>query len=140
MSAKRYSYTDKGGDMRGSAKGNVIEIWDRCPIVKKEFLFSVTVEEVNYAVKQSNNSEYALYQLVKRKYHEMMERWIKSSPTEKLKRIRRENYFPATGKYFNVQDSSFDSSIRVVRNLYERLTGKEIKSVYEAYIEQGRAR
>lgn len=135
---KRYFYTDKNGDMRGSCKNEKMDIWDKWMRNKREFSFSVTIEEIDRATKMSGNSLYAVYELTCGKYFETLEQWIENSETEELKRKRREHYDSANvvGKFFTSYDPLIESAVRVILNLYKLSTGKDIESTYERYIKR----
>lgn len=135
---KRHFYTDKNGYMRGSCKNEKIDIWDKWMRNKREFSFSVTIEEIDRATKISGNSLYAVYKLTCGKYFETLEQWIENSETEELKRKRREHYDSegVVGKFFTSYDPQIESAVRVILNLYKISTGKDIESTYERYIKR----
>ena len=121
---KMASYSDRGkgrmaGDYsyaRGTLKDNVFTVWRHDG--KKKDGITFTYEELSKAMTLSANPNYALYQFVKVKDFDSVEKRIaESSDPEAYRRIWEEDV--EYGKYSALQERVLDSMCRVVKKLYE---------------------
>lgn len=127
-------YTDKNGAMRGCIKDGVMTIWQKSWIPKKEYSISITLEELNEALRKgSANSASTLKSIARRKDWEAVEAWIENSKTDELRSRRRNIWENDTekGKFSGVQDRQEDSIANVIKNLYEKATGHKSESWFE---------
>ncbi len=146
--ARRISYSDKGKGIsseenpsRGYIKDDVYHIW-RCPSFDTELAyvggkivyrkpeeggFSFTSEELAKAMKKSPNPRCALFKFMEKLDYANTERWIEESPPD-IKKKRRDWWeTDATyGKDTAGETLAIDSMVRVVVNLYKKLTGLDI--------------
>ena len=131
---KRASYNDKGGAMRGTLKDGKIDVW-RSDRPKAEGTFSVTLDEIDAALKKSGNSNAAIRQIAQKKDYEQTEHWIESSANDELKAKRRDLWDndAELGKNSALEEQAIDSAARVISNLYEKATGHKPETAYEAW-------
>lgn len=131
---KRASYNDKGGAMRGTLKDGKIDVW-RSDRPKAEGTFSVTLDEIDAALKKSGNSNAAIRQIAQKKDYEQTEHWIESSANDELKAKRRDLWDndAELGKNSDLEEQAIDSAARVISNLYEKATGHKPETAYEAW-------
>lgn len=82
------SYIDKGAELgvryKGSYKDGVFTFW-KTDMPKKEFSFSVTIDELEDSLNTHGNSYYAIRQLVEKKKFEAEDIWVKNTKDPKLK-------------------------------------------------------
>lgn len=142
------SYSDKGGDCRGTVKNGTITVWRKDGFKKSEWSFNISLDEINKVMKGNDNPfdsekpfkdfygkrisggnaniNYLWRTISISKVRETNERWIENSKTEKLKDTRRKYYEESGGKdAIHVQDLA-DSAARVMRNLYEQTQGARL--------------
>ena len=122
------SYSDRGkgrmaGDYsyaRGTLKDGVFCIWRHDS--KKKDGITFTLEDLSKAMLLSGNPNYALYQFVKVKDFESVDKWIENTKDEKLKILRRDFWENdiEEGKLSALEDRVLDSMCRVIKKLYEK--------------------
>lgn len=128
-------YSDKGGGLQGGIKNGVMTIWQKKGgLSKNEWSFNVSIDELEKALNaigSSANVNATIEKIVKRKYNEATEKWIESSPTEKVKEKRRQLWEEAGGIA-----SISDFGINVVKSLYEKAMGHKPESLYDKWQKQ----
>ena len=128
-------YSDKGGGLQGGIKNGVMTIWQKKGgLSKSEWSFNVSIDELEKALNaigSSANVNATIEKIVKRKYNEATEKWIESSPTEKVKEKRRQLWEEAGGIA-----SISDFGINVVKSLYEKAMGHKPESLYDKWQKQ----
>lgn len=128
-------YSDKGGGLQGGIKNGVMTIWQKKGgLSKSEWSFNVSIDELERALNaigSSANVNATIEKIVKRKYNEATEKWIESSPTEKVKEKRRQLWEEAGGIA-----SISDFGINVVKSLYEKAMGHKPESLYDKWQKQ----
>ena len=128
-------YSDKGGWLQGGIKNGVMTIWQKKGgLSKSEWSFNVSIDELEKALNaigSSANVNATIEKIVKRKYNEATEKWIESSPTEKIKEKRRQLWEEAGGIA-----SISDFGINVVKSLYEKAMGHKPESLYDKWQKQ----
>lgn len=135
------SFSDKSKNdtaMRGTVKNGIMTIWRKSGKKKDTPIITVSVDEVNQALKQgSANSEYTLHQLAKQKDHAAVEAWIKGTKKPELRQKRRDYWENdnLTGKLSAAEDRAIDSAVSVIKELYETATGELPRSPWEKHQE-----
>lgn len=128
-------YSDKGGGLQGGIKNGVMTIWQKKGgLSKSEWSFNVSIDELEKALNaigSSANVNATIEKIVKPKYNEATEKWIESSPTEKVKEKRRQLWEEAGGIA-----SISDYGINVVKVLYEKAMGHKPESLYDKWQKQ----
>ena len=128
-------YSDKGGGLQGGIKNGVMTIWQKKGgLSKSEWSFNVSIDELEKALNaigSSANVNATIEKIVKPKYNEATEKWIESSPTEKVKEKRRQLWEEAGGIA-----SISDFGIKVVKSLYEKAMGHKPESLYDKWQKQ----
>ena len=121
------SYSDRGkgrmaGDYsyaRGTLKDNVFTVWRHDG--KKKDGITFTYDELSKAMTLSANPNYALYQFVKEKDFESVDKWIENTKDEKKKKLKRwfwENDIEE-GKLSALEERVLDYMCRTIKKLYE---------------------
>jgi len=126
----RGMYSDKSGRLKGGIKNGVITVWQKPQhggVPKAEWSYNVTLQEVEKAITSIGDPLAGIRRLAKSKEAVANEVWIKSNP--KLESIRRENYDRSGGN--SAIDP--DSSMRVIKSLYEMATGRSINHAEEEW-------
>lgn len=133
-------FSDKSGSMKGGIANGVMTVWQKPGgLPKKEFSFSVTLDEVEKALKTGGaNSRYTIHQLAKGKLIAATEAWIEGSKTKVLRDTRRDHWENDImhGKWSTLQAREIDSAARVIENLYEQATGHKPQSFFEKRAEE----
>lgn len=128
-------YSDKGGWLQGGIKNGVMTIWQKKGgLSKSEWSFNVSIDELEKALNaigSSANVNATIEKIVKLKYNEATEKWIESSPTEKVKEKRRQLWEEAGGIA-----SISDFGVNVVKFLYEKAMGHKPESLYDKWKKQ----
>lgn len=128
-------YSDKGGWLQGGIKNGVMTVWQKKGgLSKSEWSFDVSIDELEKALNaigSSANVNATIEKLVKSKYNEATEKWIESSPTEKVKEKRRQLWEEAGGLA-----SISDFGINVVKHLYQKAMGRNPESLYDKWQQQ----
>ena len=128
-------YSDKGGGLQGGIKNGVMTIWQKKGgLSKSKWSFNVSIDELEKALNaigSSANVNATIEKIVKRKYNEATEKWIESSPTEKVKEKRRQLWEEAGGIA-----SISDFGVNVVKFLYEKAMGHKPESLYDKWKKQ----
>lgn len=132
-------YSDKGGWLQGGIKNGVMTVWQKKGgLSKSEWSFDVSIDELEEALNaigSSANVNATIEKLVKSKYNEATEKWIESSPTEKVKEKRRQLWEEAGGLA-----SISDFGINVVKHLYQKAMGRNPESLYDKWQQQHKVR
>ena len=132
-------FSDKGGSMKGGIANGVMTVWQKPGgLPKKEFSFTVTLDEVEKALKGGANSRYTIHQLAKGKIMAATEAWIEGSKTKALRDTRRDHWENNIlhGKWSTLQAREIDSAARVIEKLYEQATGHKPQSLFEKRAEE----
>lgn len=131
------SFSDKSKNdnaMRGTVKNGIMTIWRKSGKKKDTPIITVSVDEVNQALKQGGaNSEYTLHQLAKQKDHAAVEAWIKGTKKPDLRQKRRDYW--EEDKLYPSEDRAIDSAVSVIKKLYETATGEPPRSPWEKHQE-----
>lgn len=126
--AKSKLFTDKGeNSFKGSVKDGLMTLWRTSWIPKKEYSFSIEIEEIDYVLSVFGNSASAIRELVERKMRIADERWIEETKDPGLRQERRRRYDNDSkfGKFSALDSQRIDSACRVVCKLYELETGAQ---------------
>ena len=128
------SYSDRGkgrfaGDYsyaRGTLKDGVFCIWRHDG--KKKDGITFTLDELSKAMLLSANPNYALYQFVKVKDFESVDKWIENTGDEKLKALRKDFWENdiEEGKLSALEERVLDSMCRTIKKLYEMEYGEKL--------------
>jgi hypothetical protein len=119
-------YTDKEGCMRGCIRNGTIQIWHKKGgLSKKEFCLTISMQDISQAHNDpwAANADYNLRKIADNANNLATERWIESSPSQKLKNVRRGYWEENTlvGRLSCDNSRSVDSIVRVVKGLYNLL-------------------
>jgi hypothetical protein len=108
---------------RVDAKKGLFHMYRDKPFAKDEIWFDVSIAEIDRMLKLYANSNWVFLSLVRTKGMEAIERWIENSPTDFMKRKRRE--------LFDGDIYGEDQAISVIKKTYTKHTGKQPISIYE---------
>lgn len=130
------SYSDKLGVYKGvfNPKSGEIEIYQKpCKycLKKSDFCLHIPLSLIDYELNKHGNSNWVIHELVEKEEIRESNRWIDSSPTKLLKQKRKELWF--------LNDHNVDSGCRIVKAIYEKITGHPCRTPYERHFDQQKA-